>query len=153
MNDQQWGEILGENVITALEYPDFNDDGSITWPIDCPTNVRRVLLSEGGVDNLGGIRFNGCLLLLTAEGNGTRVSVEEMNVIDHRPWSKNQAIAEVVRLGYRIHYNTGESGDHGYGSRLYYKRADAPLNDYGYPLKGHATVSKVGRKWFISEFK
>lgn len=61
--------------------------------------------------------------------------------------TKAQAIAEVKARGFTFHCDTGESGDCGYGSRLYFKRErlDAAPS---------ATVSKVpGAGWVTSYFE
>lgn len=65
--------------------------------------------------------------------------------------TKTKAIAAAKAAGHTALYYTGESGDHGYGSRLYYAAPGAPRNSFGHPLK-HAEVSRVGREWFMVEF-
>lgn len=56
--------------------------------------------------------------------------------------TKREAIIEVVTNGYTIHFNTGESGDCGIGSRMYYCKPNAARNASGYPLQT-AEISKV----------
>lgn len=56
------------------------------------------------------------------------------------------------QLGHTVHYDTGFSGDCGYGSRLYFCAPDAPKNEFGVPQDNHSTVSLVGRRWFVSDF-
>lgn len=57
--------------------------------------------------------------------------------------TKAKGIAFLKSKGYTELVETTESGDHGYGSRLYYKN----------PETGRvASVSKVGKPWFVSEF-
>ena len=67
--------------------------------------------------------------------------------------NKAQATAEVKRLGYTEHYDTGSCGDRSYGSRLYFKKLDAPVS-HGVPTSKHATTSNLGLRygWVISEF-
>jgi hypothetical protein len=64
---------------------------------------------------------------------------------------KQQAINEVRAKGYTVKDGEGESGDHGYGSRLYFSKPDSPRNRYNVPLVT-AVVSKVGRDWLTSYF-
>lgn len=65
--------------------------------------------------------------------------------------SKPAAVKYVESLGY-VYHDKGFSGDGGYGSRLYFKKPNTPVNQYGAPLQT-ATVSKVGRSWMTYEFK
>ena len=65
--------------------------------------------------------------------------------------NKQQARKEVARLGYTIHDGVGESGDYGYGSREYYHKPEARMIGR-VPQDKHATISRVGREWLISEF-
>jgi hypothetical protein len=60
--------------------------------------------------------------------------------------TKREAIKKVQAAGYTEFQGEGESGDHGYGSRLYYAKPNAPVNRFNVPLN-IATVSKVGREW------
>lgn len=62
---------------------------------------------------------------------------------------KTQAIAAVKAQGYTHHEGTGESGDHGYGSREYFSKPGCARNTWGAALDT-ADVSKVGRVWYAS---
>jgi hypothetical protein len=63
--------------------------------------------------------------------------------------TKNEAIKAVVALGYTNHFSTGESGDYGYGSRLYYKNPNVvPIANGNF---SHAYISKLGKNWVVSE--
>jgi hypothetical protein len=55
-------------------------------------------------------------------------------------------------LGHSVHYDSGQSGDGGWGSREYFKAPDAPLNEYGFPVDKCSTISRVGRFWHVSDF-
>lgn len=62
---------------------------------------------------------------------------------------KADAIAEVKARGYTHHFDTGESGDCGYGSRLYFRRPGLQVT----PTINTATVSQVpGAGWLSSYF-
>ncbi len=72
--------------------------------------------------------------------------------------TKRAAIKEIKDNGFvpgqrknDIAESLGESGDHGYGSRIYFQKLDGGYNDYGFALV-HATASKVGREWATSYF-
>lgn len=68
--------------------------------------------------------------------------------------TKSQAIAQLKALGYTVLFDTSSSGDYGYGSRLYFKHPEAPVNQYGYPLRMYGTVSKVkGNQWQVGVFQ
>ena len=67
--------------------------------------------------------------------------------------SKTSAIKALKAVGY-AEFDKGESGDHGYGSRIYLKKETSQMNELNWPKTEHATVSKVGRMgWAISVFK
>lgn len=67
--------------------------------------------------------------------------------------TKNEAIAYATDvLGYDFHMGTGECGDNGWGSREYYKAEDAELNEFGFPLRRHATVDYVCGSWRVHDF-
>lgn len=67
--------------------------------------------------------------------------------------SKNAAAQYCKKaLGHAMHYDTGQCGDGGWGSREYFRAFDAPLNPYGFPLDKHSTISRVGRFWIVSDF-
>jgi hypothetical protein len=71
------------------------------------------------------------------------------------PYTREAALARARQGGFPDHYETGECGDNGHGSRLYLRRSpDAPRNPVGGLLE-HATVSRVGRgaDWFVSFFE
>jgi len=71
--------------------------------------------------------------------------------------TKCEAVKAVAALGYVTGEDIngdgyeGESGDHGWGSRLYFH-----LPSHGYAANGlalvHCTVSQVGREWATSFF-
>lgn len=63
--------------------------------------------------------------------------------------SKHEALARVRKHGYTEHFDTGEAGDGGYGSRLYYCRPDPVRNCFGQPLEV-ATLSRVAGAWYSS---
>lgn len=66
--------------------------------------------------------------------------------------TKAAAKKAVIVQGFTVHFDTGESGDGGYGSREYFTKLDAQKNEFGFPLQ-YATISKVGRLgWHISVF-
>jgi hypothetical protein len=65
--------------------------------------------------------------------------------------NKSEAKKAVIGKGYTVHSSTGSSGDYAHGSREYFHKPDSKLNDYGMPLQ-HATISKVGSDWYLSEF-
>lgn len=54
--------------------------------------------------------------------------------------TKAKALRFLKEKGYTEHYSTTESGDHGYGSREYFKNAAGEL----------ASASKVEREWLVS---
>jgi hypothetical protein len=66
--------------------------------------------------------------------------------------TKREALKIVEGLGYTHHFATGEAGDEGFGSRLYYKHPDAPLNEFGMPTDLHGTVSLSPDGWYVSDF-
>ncbi len=66
--------------------------------------------------------------------------------------TKAAARQQVHDRGYTEHYDTGSCGDGGYGSRLYFKKPDAKHNRYGQPTE-HATLSRLGRGWYVSVFE
>lgn len=67
--------------------------------------------------------------------------------------SKASARQAIVGAGYTELYDTGSCGDYAHGSRVYYKKPDAPLNRFGIPITGHGTISKIGRsQWAVSTF-
>jgi len=67
--------------------------------------------------------------------------------------SRINAINYVKRqLGHTVHYDTGFSGDGGFGSRLYFCAPDAPRNEFGMPIDKHSTVSRVGNRYYVSDF-
>jgi len=66
--------------------------------------------------------------------------------------TKRQCIKKIQAKGYTEQTGEGASGDCGWGSRLYFKKPGARLNEFGHPLE-HATASKVpGRGWLPSYF-
>ena len=72
--------------------------------------------------------------------------------------TKREARREVEERGYVLGQgplneddHEGHSGDHGFGSRLYYYHPDGPLQDNGL-ARVTATVSRVGREWATSYF-
>lgn len=67
--------------------------------------------------------------------------------------TKDAAVQSIAAAGFphMLDY-PGESGDEGWGSRLYFSRAaDAPTNDYGWPLDT-ATASLVSGRWHTAFF-
>jgi len=70
--------------------------------------------------------------------------------------SKAKAIKAIAQLGWVDHFDTGESGDHGYGSRLYFKKKTSKTRTTfhgGIIFAEQATVSRVGRTWRVSIFE
>ena len=63
--------------------------------------------------------------------------------------TRAQAITRAKDQGFITLIRTGESGDHGYGSRLYFGRDGAKDNPW--PVE-YAVASKVGENWTISFF-
>jgi len=69
------------------------------------------------------------------------------------PMSKPEARRFVAEHGFPDHFNTGECGDGGYGSRLYFRRGpEAPKNEAGWPIET-ATISRLGRVWHATIFE
>lgn len=67
--------------------------------------------------------------------------------------AKERAISALHAEGYTVLHETGSCGDGGHGTRLYYRRPDAPLNTFGWPVAGYATISFVAGQWLISRFR
>ena len=67
-------------------------------------------------------------------------------------YSKSKAIAILRGRGFTEHYDTGECGDGGYGSREYYCRPGAERNEFQQPYD-NATISRLGGTWRISIFE
>lgn len=65
--------------------------------------------------------------------------------------TKAAAVNAVKAAGYTVLHSKGESGDHGYGSRLYFAKPNGPVNQHGWPLE-RGEVSKVGRVWAYTIF-
>lgn len=63
--------------------------------------------------------------------------------------TKAQAVASLKSKGYIPTGDLGESGDHGYGSRIYFRNSKT---DHAVLCNHDATVSKVGRQWATSIF-
>ena len=63
--------------------------------------------------------------------------------------TKSEAIREVEAKGFTYHYDTGESGDCGFGSRLYFCK---PIHEVCFNPKQSATISKVPGGWHTSYF-
>lgn len=66
--------------------------------------------------------------------------------------TKAQARAKVIAEGFTIHFDTGSSGDYAHGSREYFMKPDAEMNEWGFPKNKNATISKVGNTWHITRF-
>lgn len=60
--------------------------------------------------------------------------------------TKARATTALRKEGYTEHLLTSASGDHGHGSREYYARPGAALNEHGWPFET-ANASKVGSRW------
>lgn len=68
------------------------------------------------------------------------------------PMTKAEAVAHAAERGLTQHYNTGECGDGGYGSRLYYREPGSAENQYGQPLR-HADLSRLpGLGWYVAYY-
>lgn len=61
--------------------------------------------------------------------------------------TKAAARAHVKAAGYTVLDSISASGDHGYGSREYYAKPDAPKNQHGATM-GCVAISKMGREWY-----
>jgi hypothetical protein len=69
------------------------------------------------------------------------------------PMTKVAAERLIAQEGYPEQFDTGECGDGGYGSRLYFRKGpDAPTNEFGWPLE-HATLSRLGGYWHAAIFE
>lgn len=62
--------------------------------------------------------------------------------------SKSKAKAYVKSLGFTELFDTTESGDHGYGSREYYRKPGGFVK--GVDAGVWACISKVGPDWLVS---
>lgn len=68
--------------------------------------------------------------------------------------SKILAKKAVVELGYTIHFFRGKVAGFAHGSREYYMKPDAPLNEFDFPISKYAVISRaIGNFWTLSEFK
>lgn len=63
--------------------------------------------------------------------------------------TKRAAIRAIIDAGFTVHDETSSSGDYALGSREYYKRPDAEVNQYGVALN-RACASKVPRCWAVN---
>lgn len=68
-------------------------------------------------------------------------------------YSKHEA-AKYCRnvLGHTDHFGTGQCGDGGWGSREYFRAPDAPKNKYGVTSDKYSSISRIGRKWIITDW-
>lgn len=71
------------------------------------------------------------------------------------PWSgpgaKASARRFVTEAGYTEHFDSGECGDGGHGSRLYFRKPNAPANEHGWPLQ-LGQVDRLEGQWYATIF-
>lgn len=76
-----------------------------------------------------------------------------MTVENHGPFETAEAAVEFLATKGKTHHEgTGECGDYGYGSRLYYCAPDTERNEFGAPVPLAATASYVCGKWVVAVY-